>query len=74
MFGALQILTGLVYRLPMPVQPLKALAAIVFDGMQSQRWAAPPTMSFSIRVTRPPFIAAVVAAWVPAGPPPMISR
>lgn len=29
MFGAMQILTGLVYRLPMPVQPLKAMAAIV---------------------------------------------
>ncbi|MEI6814681.1 MAG: putative sulfate/molybdate transporter [bacterium] len=28
-FGALQVLTGLVYRLPMPVQPLKAVAAIV---------------------------------------------
>ncbi|HMS17340.1 MAG TPA: putative sulfate/molybdate transporter [Planctomycetota bacterium] len=29
MFGALQILSGLAYRLPMPVQPLKAMAAIV---------------------------------------------
>ena len=29
MFGAMQILTGLAYRLPMPVQPLKAMAAIV---------------------------------------------
>lgn len=28
-FGALQILSGLVYRLPMPIQPLKAVAAIV---------------------------------------------
>lgn len=28
-FGALQILTGFVYRMPMPVQPLKAVAAIV---------------------------------------------
>ena len=28
-FGGLQIATGLVYRLPMPVQPLKAVAAIV---------------------------------------------
>ena len=28
-FGALQIITGLVYRMPMPVQPLKAVAAIV---------------------------------------------
>jgi hypothetical protein len=29
MFGVMQILTGLAYRLPMPVQPLKAMAAIV---------------------------------------------
>lgn len=29
MFGVMQILTGLVYRLPMPVQPLKAMAVIV---------------------------------------------
>ncbi|MCX8073230.1 MAG: putative sulfate/molybdate transporter [Candidatus Binatia bacterium] len=28
-FGCLQIVTGLWYRLPMPVQPLKAMAAIV---------------------------------------------
>jgi hypothetical protein len=29
MFGAMQIVTGLAYRMPMPVQPLKAMAAIV---------------------------------------------
>jgi hypothetical protein len=29
MFGVMQILTGLTYRIPMPVQPLKAMAAIV---------------------------------------------
>ncbi|MCX8049170.1 MAG: putative sulfate/molybdate transporter [Methylohalobius sp.] len=29
MFGLMQITTGLVYRLPMPVQPLKAMAVIV---------------------------------------------
>ena len=28
MFGAMQIFTGLFYRMPMPVQPLKAMAAI----------------------------------------------
>jgi hypothetical protein len=28
-FGALQVATGLLYRMPMPVQPLKAMAAIV---------------------------------------------
>lgn len=31
-FGVLQILSGLVYRLPMPVQPLKAMAAIAIAG------------------------------------------
>lgn len=29
MFGFMQIVTGLAYRMPMPVQPLKAMAAIV---------------------------------------------
>jgi hypothetical protein len=29
MYGLMQVLTGLVYRLPMPVQPLKAVAALV---------------------------------------------
>jgi hypothetical protein len=29
MYGLMQLLTGLVYRLPMPVQPLKAVAALV---------------------------------------------
>jgi hypothetical protein len=29
LFGALQILTGFVYRMPLPVQPLKAMAALV---------------------------------------------
>ncbi len=32
MFGLMQALTGLVYRMPMPVQPLKAMAAIVITG------------------------------------------
>jgi xanthine/uracil permease len=31
-FGALQVASGLWYRLPMPVQPLKAMAAIVIAG------------------------------------------
>ncbi|HXG44441.1 MAG TPA: putative sulfate/molybdate transporter [Gemmatimonadales bacterium] len=29
MFGVMQVLTGITYRMPMPVQPLKAMAAIV---------------------------------------------
>ena len=28
-YGAMQVATGLVYRMPMPVQPLKAVAALV---------------------------------------------
>jgi len=35
MFGIMQILTGLAYRLPMPVQPLKAMAAIVITQQTS---------------------------------------
>src|SRR5438876_10515109 len=31
MYGAMQILTALVYRMPMPVQPLKAMAAVVIS-------------------------------------------
>lgn len=37
MFGVMQVLTGIAYRLPMPVQPLKAMAAIVI----AQQTAAP---------------------------------
>ncbi len=29
MFGVLQIITGMIYRMPMPVQPLKAMATLV---------------------------------------------
>jgi xanthine/uracil permease len=35
MFGIMQILTGFAYRLPMPVQPLKAMAAIVIAQQTS---------------------------------------
>ncbi|MDR7482866.1 MAG: putative sulfate/molybdate transporter [Armatimonadota bacterium] len=35
MFGVMQLLTGLIYRLPMPVQPLKAMAAIVIARQAS---------------------------------------
>jgi hypothetical protein len=31
-FGALQILSGIYYRLPMPMQPLKAMAVIIIAG------------------------------------------
>lgn len=35
MFGALQVVTALVYRMPMPVQPLKAMAALVITQQLS---------------------------------------
>src|SRR5918994_2209638 len=55
-----------------PMRP--AVAIMAFDGMQSCRWAAPPTTSRSIIVTSAPSRAAVVAAVLPAGPPPMITK
>ncbi len=36
-YGAMQILTGLVYRLPMPVQPLKAVAVMVIAQTASNK-------------------------------------
>lgn len=39
-FGVLQILSGFAYRLPMPVQPLKAMAAIAIAGK-----LAPPLLA-----------------------------
>jgi hypothetical protein len=39
-FGVLQVLSGLAYRLPMPVQPLKAMAAIAIAGK-----IAPPLLA-----------------------------
>jgi len=35
MFGVMQIVTGITYRMPMPVQPLKAMAAIVIAQQAS---------------------------------------
>ncbi len=48
-----------------------AVAIIALEGMQSRRWAAPPTTSRSTRVTWAPRLAARLAAWLPAGPPPI---
>ncbi len=50
------------------------VAIMVFEGMQSHRRAAPPTMSLSMSTTSAPRRAAYVAAWSPAGPPPMITN
>jgi xanthine/uracil/vitamin C permease (AzgA family) len=46
MFGLMQILTGVVYRLPMPVQPLKAMAALVI----AQQIAAPVLLGAGLAV------------------------
>ncbi len=50
------------------------VAIMALDGMQSHRWAAPPTTSRSMRVTSAPRRAAAVAAELPAGPPPMMTK
>ena len=50
------------------------VAIIAFDGMQSQRCAAPPITSSSMTVTSAPRRAAWLAAVLPAGPPPMITK
>ena len=50
------------------------VAIIAFEGMQSHRWAAPPTTSRSTTVTSAPSLAAWLAAACPPGPPPMITN
>src|SRR3954471_2411662 len=50
------------------------VAIIAFDGMQSHRCAAPPTTSRSTMTTSAPNRAAWVAAVLPAGPPPTITK
>jgi hypothetical protein len=50
------------------------VAIMALEGMQSHRLAAPPTMSRSMSVTSTPRLAACMAAWLPAGPPPMITK
>ena len=45
-FGALQILTGLVYGLPMPMQPLKAMAATMISAnTRTSIWRCAPYAS-----------------------------
>ena len=41
MFGAMQVLTGLYYRLPMPVQPLKAVAILVMTAAAAKKADGP---------------------------------
>ncbi len=45
-YGLMQLVTGLVYRLPMPVQPLKAVAALVI----TQHLPAPPIFGAGIAI------------------------
>src|SRR5438270_9418358 len=60
---------------PRPVTPITPPVAIMaLDGMQSHRWAAPPMMSRSTTVTSAPRRAACVAAELPTGPPPMMTK
>ena len=49
-------------------------AIMALEGMQSHRLAAPPRMSFSIRVTSAPRRAATDAHELPAGPPPTMQN
>ena len=46
MYGMMQILTGLVYQRPMPVQPLKAVAALVI----TQKIAGPTIMGAGVAI------------------------
>ena len=59
-------------RLSSASSPPVAISA--FDGMQSHRWAAPPTTSRSMTVTSAPSVAATLAHVLPAGPPPITTR
>lgn len=45
-FGLMQILTGLIYRMPMPVQPLKAMATLVI----AQKIAGPVLLGAGIAI------------------------
>lgn len=45
-FGLMQILTGIVYRMPMPVQPLKAMATLVI----AQKIAGPVLLGAGIAI------------------------
>ena len=53
---------------PAELDSAPPVAIIAFDGMQSHRWAAPPTMSRSISVTSAPRRAACGGRVLPAGP------
>lgn len=44
MFGLMQILTGISYRLPMPMQPLKAMALIVITASAGDERLTPSTL------------------------------
>ena len=66
-FGILQILTGLIYGLPMPMQPLKAMAVLVIT--QQLRgdllWGAGVAVGFSILVLSLSGGLTLLAKWIP---------
>jgi hypothetical protein len=66
-FGIMQILTGIVYKMPMPVQPLKAMAAIVI----TQKIAGPVLLGAGLAIGIVMFILSAsglldkIAKWIP---------
>jgi Molybdate transporter of MFS superfamily len=66
-FGSLQILTGLVYRMPMPVQPLKAIAAIMIaSGAQpAEMYGAGLVLGFVMVVLSLTGWITTLAEWMP---------
>ncbi|MEY2904329.1 MAG: hypothetical protein RJA52_345 [Bacteroidota bacterium] len=66
-FGIMQILTGIVYKMPMPVQPLKAMAAIVI----TQKIAGPVLLGAGLAIGIVMFILSAsglldkIAQWIP---------
>src|SRR5258708_1279735 len=71
MFGAMQIFTGLRYGIPMPVQPLKAMAALVIaqklsGGVLFGGGLAIGVIMLVLTVTG-------LIEWLPPGPPETLS-
>jgi hypothetical protein len=53
MLGAANIATGLLYRLPMPLQPMKVLAVMPSRGHGRRRRSTPPRATVPPRVLPP---------------------
>lgn len=67
-FGALQLLTGVVYGMPMPVQPLKAIAAIMITtGARGElMYGAGLVLGAAMLILSLSGWAAKLAVWIPA--------